>query len=336
MDGAAYNCSVATATATTTIYWDLLRPEQTPIVLSNLESLNATPRWPYTDYLLQKTFPGLDEDEQYDTDSNGNRIYTADTLHLLPVPLPWLNQNDFLNEEERSASKKQFGSFNWTDFLATKHTFPHEFLNCSFQADQYIVQDDWRHIGKPLGKNRLLASCHSGATCERRCAALADIKDPSKLKLVLTVGGSIVAGIGLLAGVLACCTCAKGKRRVPRSTLPRQPTVHDPEPAMSQATQSPRVVLTPPAPAPAPASRRSSAAPGVPVPAPAQSPAPSQTFVRRVEDAAGQPPVVETTEEAAVAPGAVEEVVEPVVRSVPAQVARAPTQVVSRAPTGAL
>lgn len=284
MAGATSSCSITVTTATTTIHWDLLEPAQTPMALSQLEDLGASPRI------------------------------------RSPYLAPWHDRRILLNKNELADDQKRFGSFNWSDALAAEYTFPHEFANCSFQADSYIVEDGFYHINKPLGKNRLLAACNSAGSCERRCAALADFKDPSKMKMVLMVGGSTIGAICLLAGVLACCTCAKGKRRVPRSTLPRQPTVHDPEPAMSQATQSPRVVLTSPAPAPAPA----------------QSPAPSQAFVRRVEDAAGQPPVVETTEETVGAPGAAEEVAEPVVRSVPAQVARAPTQVVSRAPTGAL
>lgn len=81
---------------------------QTPLVLHQLVFLKAISSWPYTDYLLRETLPGLYEDGQYSTDEKGNRLYTVDTLHLLPVPLPWHDRNSFLTEKERQHSISAF------------------------------------------------------------------------------------------------------------------------------------------------------------------------------------------------------------------------------------
>jgi hypothetical protein len=172
-------------------------------------------------------------------------------------------------------------------------------------------------------------------TCDRRCADLVGLKDPSKWRKVLIIGGPIVGTIALLALGAACCMCCK--RRIPRSRVPRQPTVHDPQPAPPAIAQAPRVVQT---------------QPEVIAPAHATAPAPPPSIVRStaptihsVEEGARQPSVIENAERTPGQPGVLERTAEPaaeqapapVVSSVPPQVvSRVPTQVVSRAPTGQL
>lgn len=307
MEGAATSCLTTTTTATTTVMWNAINdPAQTSIIASKLAFLHAVPR----------------SRAHYDTEPWEDR--NASSL----LPMPWEDNRILLNKTELKASDKLVGSLNWTSMLAEEFLYPARAVNCSFQAGSFRVEDDSRRLNQYLGKSKSLSDCNSAATCQRRCAALTAIKDPKKWKKPVIVTFSIIGGIFFLAGLLGLCCCFK-RRRMPRSRLPRQPTVHDPVPSMSQApartplqtpTQSPRVVQTP-APAPAPA-LASSTAPPSPTP-------PQETIVRKVEDAAGQPPVVEQTKSAVGAPGVVEEVVEPVPSTVP-------VQVVSRAPTGAI
>ncbi|TID21835.1 hypothetical protein E2P81_ATG05102 [Venturia nashicola] len=319
MEGATKSCTTTSTTATTTVMWNAIQdPAQTPFIASKLSFISAVPRT----QAYYTTAPWEDR---------GSSSF---------LPMPWNDRRMMLNKTELKASDKFFGTANWTEVIAQEYIYPATFHNCSFEADSYLVKDDPQRFNQYLGKKKTLDSCNSPATCERRCAALAGIKDPKKWKMPVIVTFSILGGIFLLASLCALACCLR-KRRVPRSRLPRQPTVHDPEPSMAQApartpiqtpTQSPRVVqTTAPAPVPAPA----------PTPSPAFTPAPV--------DSAGQPVVVEQTESA---PGAGEEVVEVVPSTAPAQVVSrapttappqvvsrvpttAPTQVVSRAPTGA-
>ncbi|QDS74663.1 hypothetical protein FKW77_009408 [Venturia effusa] len=315
---AAQNCSTATTTATTTIFWDTLKPAETQAVLLALETLKATPRWKYLEFLDQKKHP-----EKYPanlTDQSGNHVWPGEDTDSFPMPPPWRTNDDPRSKADQKALKK-FG-LNQTQLHSTKHTFDHLYLSCSYQADALEVPSPpiWK-LNQYLNDTHLLDACDDLHSCELRCANLAFPKDPSKWRKALTIGGPILGSLLLIASVAACCVCCK--RRIPKSRLPRQPAVHDPEPAMSQTVRSPTQ------PPPAAAEQRPITAP---TPAPAPDPLPvKKTTVRKVEDAAGAPPVVETTEKTAGAPGPVEEVVEPAV-----PVSTVPAQVVTRAPAGAL
>jgi hypothetical protein len=178
-----------------------------------------------------------------------------------PVPPPWLNVNRNVNNSVSKDYHNRYGNLNWTDKIFSTHVWDEPYYECRYSA---------RDFGQ---MNR----CDNELDCDRRCANFVGFKDPVNKRKMMMVAGSILGALVTLALLAGCCICCK--RRVPRSRIPRQPTVHEPQAApTSEVVQTaPRVVEQTP-----------------PTVRTAEVPSGRPSVVENVEHPAGQPTVVET------------------------------------------